>query len=384
MLIGVDASRAFSSPRTGTENYSYQLIKAITQIDEQNEYKLYTRGQNKDEIEKALNVVLPDNFEVININFPRLWTQIGLAKEGTFRPPEILFIPAHTLPVLRSPKIKTVVTIHDLGYEYLPQYHQFPQKLYLNRSTEYAVWQSTKLIAVSEYTKKDLIQKLQATEDKISVIYEGYDKSKFKNQNSQASSRTGLAKIKNNRVLKKYSLKNPFLLFVGTLQPRKNIIRLIESFSLICPKINPKIELVIAGNKGWMYEEILEAPKKFGIEKRVRFLGYTSEEDLPALYSSTLCFCLPSLFEGFGLPVLEAMACGAPVLVSTTSSLPEVAGEAGIYVDAYDSLDVADKLKSVVSSKNMRVIKSKQSIEQAKKFSWEKCAKETIEVFKSL
>ena len=372
MIIGIDASRAFSSQRTGTENYSYQLIKSIAKLDSRHSYLLYTRKVREEEVKKAFNwSSIPQNITIRNITFSRLWTQLGLASEVLFNPPDILFVPAHTLPVLRSPKIKTVVTIHDLGYEFLPDYHQFPHKLYLNKSTEYAVDQATRLIAVSKATKQDLIKKLNCPEEKIEVIYEGYDKEKFKNQDS---------KIKIDKVLNKYNLYNPFILFVGTLQPRKNIVRLIEAFSLIATSIKKPVDLVIAGNKGWMYEEILAAPKKYKIENQVKFLGYTIEEDLSDLYSSTLCFCLPSLFEGFGLPVLEAMACGSPVLISRTSSLPEVAGDAGIYVDPLNIQEIAQNLKAIISSKNLRLLKRKQSLEQAKKFSWEKCARETISI----
>ncbi|MBI3980596.1 glycosyltransferase family 4 protein [Candidatus Microgenomates bacterium] len=376
MIVGIDASRAFSEQKTGTENYSYQLIKSIAKLDSHHSYLLYTRKVGEEEVKKAFNWSnIPQNITIRNITFTRLWTQLGLASEVVFNPPDTLFIPAHTLPVLRSPKIKTVVTIHDLGYEFLPQYHQFPHKLYLNKSTEYAVAQASRLIAVSQSTKKDLIKKLNCPEGKIEVIYEGYDKSIYNLQCTM---------YKRNEVLRKYNLDKPFILFVGTLQPRKNIVRLIEAFSLIASSFKEPVELVIAGNKGWMYEEILAAPKKYRIENLVKFLGYTTEEDLPVLYSSTLCFCLPSLFEGFGLPVLEAMACGCPVLVSRTSSLPEVAGDAGIYVDPLNTQEIAKNLQSIISSNNLRLLKRKQSLEQAQKFSWEKCAEETIGLFERL
>ena len=217
MLIAIDASRAFIKERTGTENYSYQLIKAIAKLDHRNQYILYTRFPNHPNIPNNSNE-FPVNFSRKNIANRRLWTQIGLAKEMLINPPDVLFVPAHTLPIILRPGLKTVVTIHDLGYEYLPQYHQFPQKLYLNKSTEFAVWQSTHLIAVSEATKKDLINKLGCPEEKITVVYEGFDKEKFKPDKSPKS-------------LKLLKINQPYFLFVGTLQPRKNIERLIEAFA---------------------------------------------------------------------------------------------------------------------------------------------------------
>ncbi len=391
MKIGIDASRAFVKDRTGTENYSYQLICAMLVLDKKNDYVLYHRNivlsAPSDEIFfrrqstfSSLNVPTPQkihqpsrkpSLETKIISFPRLWTQIGLAREVLINPPDVLFVPAHTLPVIRRPGLKTVVTIHDLGYEYLPQYHKFPHKLYLNKSTEYAVKHATHLIAVSQATENDLINKMGCPKDKITVIYEGFDEKKFKPDSNRHSGKSRSAgRIQN----------LPYILFVGTLQPRKNIERLIEAFSLI----KTDIQLVIAGNKGWLYDDILSAPKRFGVEKRVKFLGYTKEEDLPTLYQNALCFCLPSLFEGFGLPVLEAMACGCPVIVSNSSSLPEVAGEAGIYVNPLNVNDIAEKLKLIIENGKLRMEISKKSLIQAKKFSWEKCARETIKVLESV
>ncbi|MBI3384794.1 glycosyltransferase family 4 protein, partial [Candidatus Gottesmanbacteria bacterium] len=299
MNISIDASRAFVSERTGTENYSYQLIRAIAKIDQKNRYTLFTRCHlNMPELRWHLN----KNFVVKPITTPRLWTQIGLAKEVFFHPPDVLFIPSHTIPMIHLISLKTVVTIHDLGYEYLPQYHQFPQKLYLNKSTEFAVKQATHLIAVSKATKKDLINKLNCPAEKITVIYEGFDKTKFKPViRHSGNERSEDSRIKKNGFWTSQNDKstNRYILFVGTIQPRKNIVRLIEAFAKVIVDTN-NLQLVIAGNKGWLYDEILKTPEKLGIADRVKFLGYTSDDDLASLYSSALCLCLPSLFEGFG------------------------------------------------------------------------------------
>lgn len=167
MVIGFDASRAFVEERTGTENYSYQLLKALLKIDRKNFYKIYVRSLPQDE-------QLPKNATFTVISWPRLWTQGGLALDCLKNPPDVLFIPAHTMPVIRRSNLKTVVTIHDLGAEYLPEYHQFPQKHYLNWSTVYAVKHATRIIAVSESTKRDLLTKLHCDGKKINVIYEAY------------------------------------------------------------------------------------------------------------------------------------------------------------------------------------------------------------------
>lgn len=169
MRIGIDASRAFTHQRTGTENYSLKLINALIRLDKKNDYTLYVKDTP---LRRGLS--LPKNFQYKVISLAYLWTQAGLALECLVNPPDVLFIPAHTMPILRHPSLKTVVTIHDLGSEYLPQHHKFPQKIYLNWSTIYAVRHATRLIAVSKNTKKDLIIKLGCSPEKISVIYESY------------------------------------------------------------------------------------------------------------------------------------------------------------------------------------------------------------------
>lgn len=177
MIIGFDASRAFVSEPTGTENYSLELLKSLLKIDRKNFYRIYVNPFNmssrKEIPRQARNDRGKRNYEFKPIWWPRLWTQGGLAWECLINPPDVLFIPAHTLPIIRRPNLKTVVTIHDLGAEYLPQYHQFPQKYYLNWSTIYAVKNATRIIAVSQNTKKDLITKLQCDAQVIRVIYEG-------------------------------------------------------------------------------------------------------------------------------------------------------------------------------------------------------------------
>lgn len=382
MHIGIDASRAFVSQVTGTENYSLNLIRALLKIDRKNHYTLYIKEHKRNmELVLSSGAAPSPNYKFKVIPLLYLWTQVGLAWECLKNPPDVLFIPAHTLPVIRRPKLPVVVTIHDLGAEFLPQYHQFPQKLYLNKSTEYAVRHAHRIIAVSESTKKDLITKLHCDPEKISVIYEGIDREKFKVQPSSRAQVEGSSKFKVSKIKKKYGIVGDYLLFVGTVQPRKNLVRLIEAFSLAIKQFsNLAISLLIVGKPGWLDEEIYEAPKKFGVEGKVKFLDYVSDEDLPFLYQNALCFVLPSLYEGFGLPILEAMACGCPVVASKTSSLPEVVGEAGILVDPDDVLDIAKNLQLVLGGLQLRKTLIKRGLEQVKNFSWEKCAKETLVV----
>lgn len=354
MVIGFDGSRAFVSKRTGTENYSYQLLKSLTQIDSKNQYIVYLRPGNNP------GKGWPTNFKFSILNFKFLWTQVGLATQTFKDKLDVLFIPAHTSPLFHRPGLKTVVTVHDLGAEYLPQLHQLKQRLYLKWVTNYQLKNATKLIAVSKATKDDLINKIGIKAKKIEVVYEGYDKDKFKIQSS---------KFKNNVKAKGYYL------FVGTVQPRKNLARLIKAMEKFPGR------LVIAGGKGWDADSIYSLPKKLGIEDKVKFLGYVPEKDLPGLYFGAQAFVFPSLFEGFGLPILEAQACSCPVLTSNLSSMPEVAGKGAIYVNPYSVESIIEGMKEVVRNKQKLV---KLGLENVKKFSWENCAKETLQVLESV
>ena len=189
--------------------------------------------------------------------------------------------------------------------------------------------------------------------------------------------------------MRKYSVSKNYILSVGTLQPRKNFVRLIEAFAQFLTKNKQQyddLELVIVGKKGWLYDDILNAPQKFGVSERVRFLNFIPDEDLSSLYKNALCFALPSLYEGFGLPVLEAMSYGCPIVISKTSSLPEIAGEAAIYVDAESIESIRDGLLTAVGERNL--VQGKKRVElglsRAKQFTWENAAKKTLEILERL
>ncbi len=386
MIIGFDASRAFIKERTGTENYSYQLLLALSKIDRINQYIIYLRPFISDAAVPLMK--FPKNFKLVRIPWLRLWTQGGLAIE-TFKDVlhqskiDVLFIPAHTMPLLHRPGLKTVVAVHDLGSEYLPSMHQLKQRLYLGFMQKYQLKNATKIIAVSKATKDDLVKRIGINPEKIEVVYEGYDRNLFK-----------LTKIN-----VKVSSLIPYFLFVGTIQPRKNLARLIDAFarysqslgniqsskSLRSEDMNISVapSLLIVGSKGWLSDDIYTLPKVLGIEDRVKFLGHVPDEKLPALYSGAEALLFPSLFEGFGLPLLEAQACGCPVLTSNVSSMPEVAGKSAILVNPESVDDIVRGMEKMEDGKSkMEIIK--KGFENIKRFSWEKCAKETLKVLENV
>lgn len=391
MVIGYDASRAFIKDRTGTENYSYQLLLALSKIDKKNHYIVYLRPGTKMEEKWS------GNFKFQAISWPRLWTQVGLAKQTFEDNLDVLFIPAHTIPLVYKPGLKTVVTVHDLGSEYLPSMHQIKQRLYLGFMQKYQLESATKLIAVSKATKEDLIKRIGIEPKKIEVVYEGFNYKLFKHVKSDT----------------KFNSLKSYFLFVGTVQPRKNLARLIEAFARYCgllgvlPRHSPSFvqhfsqvrvskigapravsplatpNLLIVGGKGWLSDDIYKLPKLLGIENKVKFLGHVPDEDLPALYSGAEALLFPSLFEGFGLPILEAQACGCPVLTSNVSSMPEVAGRGAIFVNPYDIDDIVDGMRKIEDGR-LRVKIVKAGLENIKRFSWEKAAKETLEVLENV
>ena len=275
----------------------------------------------------------------------------------------VFFSPAHYTP--RFCPYPTVVTIHDLSYLYFP--NEFLKKdLYqLKNWTEYALHKASQIIAVSKTTKKDLIHEYSIPDKKVTVVYNGYSHPQSLISNLQSS------------------IKNPYFLYIGTIQPRKNLQELITAFSLF-QKNNPTFKLVLAGKKGWLYENIFLQVKQMGLENSVLFPGYVAEKDKNTLYKNAVAFILPSLYEGFGIPVLEAMAHECPVLSSFSSSLPEVGGEACLYFDPKNTEDLLEKMNLIVSDKDLAhrlVAMGKKRIET---FSWEESGKNTLHILQSI
>ncbi len=365
MLIGIDASRSVAQERTGTENYSLNLIRHLLTLGSDHHYRLYFNRPPTYNLQ-------PTTCNLRIIPFPRLWTHLRLSWEMARRPPDLLFVPAHVLPVVHPHR--SVVTVHDLGYLYYPEAHRLLDRVYLDLSTRYNARAATHLIADSSATKRDLIERYGIESDKITVVYPGYDSTVFQPVRDEEAIEA---------VKARYDIAGDYILFVGTLQPRKNLIRLMEAFSNIQPPIS-NIQLVIAGKKGWLYREIFQQVEKLGLEGKVVFTGYVPEGDLPALLSGARLFAFPSLYEGFGLPVLEAMACGTPVVCSNVSSLPEVAGDAALLVDPLDVEGLTMAMEHILGDESLRAELIERGFEQVRKFSWERCARETLNVLESI
>ena len=366
MLIGIDASRAATAQRTGTENYSLFLIRALLKLDQRNRYRLYFN-------QPPASALFPpvENVEVKTMPFPRLWTHGRLSWEMATQPPEVLFVPAHVLPLMH-PRC-SVVTIHDLGYLYYPAAYTRWAKWYLQWSTSYNARAAAHVIADSEATKSDLIEHCHATPGRVTVIYPGYDPDFAPVRDS----------VRLTAVREQYQIPSTYVISVGTLQPRKNLTRLIDALAALINQ-GRAIHLVIAGKKGWLYEPLFAYVQQQGLEEHLSFTGYVPQEDLPVLISGARAFVLPSLYEGFGLPVLEAMACGTPVICSNVSSLPEVAGDAAILVDPHDTAQFVQALCHVLDDDELYRELVQRGLRQVMRFSWKKCAQETLEILEAV
>jgi glycosyltransferase involved in cell wall biosynthesis len=263
--------------------------------------------------------------------------------------------------------------VHDLGYHYYPEAHTLFQNAYLRWSTRHNARNATHVLADSEATRQDLVRYYHIPLAKIAVVYPGRDETLVPVVDPEA-----LALVRAH-----YDLAEPYLLYVGTLHPRKNLVRLVQAFALLLGSVPPgrvNIQLVVAGQKGWLYDEVFAQVRKLGLTGRVVLTGYVPDADLPALLSGALAFVFPSLYEGFGLPVLEAMACGTPVICSNVSSLPEVAGDAALLVDPLDTESLAEAMAKLVTDEGLRQELVERGLRQMQRFSWRRCARETLDV----
>jgi len=367
--FGLDASRAARAHRTGTEIYSLELIKALAKLaTPQRQFRLYTPHlpQHTDWPSSAY-------IETRVIPWPRLWTHLRLAAELQRQPPTALFVPAHVLP-LHCP-VPAIVTVHDLGYLHYPEAHRRFDRWYLDWTTRRHTRVAHHLIADSEATKNDLVNFYGAKPDQISVVYLGRDETLARVNDSQMIAATKV----------KYGIADDYLLYLGTLQPRKNLVRLVDAFHMaIASRSSEALKLVIAGQQGWLYADIFAKVQRLGLADRVIFPGYVAAADKAALLSGALAYVFPSLYEGFGLPVLEAMACGAPVLTSQVSSLPEVAGQAALLVDPHDTTQIANGLRQLVDNSDLRKRLIAQGYDQIQQFSWSKAAVQVLEILEEV
>lgn len=367
MKIAIDI-RETTNGKAGKGYYTLHLVNELLRLDTQNTYILYTDKpseifENNDRVQ----------VKVVSSFISIFWHK-SVLNDAYKENVDIFFAPtSYIIPSIHDPKkIKIIMTVHDLVAFLLPDRHNrkavITEKAFLKKALE----KVAKIITVSKNTKKDLANYFSMDENEIEVIYPGAS-SAFKPLFG-----AGMEVVEDFR--KAIDLTAPFILGVGTLEPRKNFITLIKSFAQIADDF-PDHLLIIAGKKGWYYNDIFKTVQELKIENKVRFFGYVSEEELVKLYNGARVFVYPSLYEGFGLPPLDAMQCGCPVITSNVSSLPEVVGNAAITVNPNDINALAIEIKKVLSDNQLRKKMRDDGLDQAREFSWEKSAKRLLELF---
>ncbi len=367
MVVGIDASRYGHKEATGVEWYSYHLLNELIPLlgrEHNTEVRLYAPADFK------IKVDLPFNVRKRIIPFPRFWTLLRLSMEMIFRRVDVLFVPSHTLPVF-APK-KSVITIHDVAFRHLKSSYSRFQMWLLNRSTKKAVKKAWKLVVPSEATKQDLLTFYGCDPAKVVVIPHGAPE-------IQPFQRWTEAEIKKYRELFFLSDRDLFILYIGRLETKKNLQRLVEAFARFSVEF-PGWKLLLAGKRGLGFEEIWKKVLELKLEQSVFAPGYVTEREKSFLLENCRIFAFPSLYEGFGLPVLEAFAHRKPVLTSKTSSLPEVAGKAAFLVNPEKVEEIGVGLKRLASDGVLvsQLIGKEEA--QLEKFSWEKAANATYEV----
>jgi glycosyltransferase involved in cell wall biosynthesis len=397
MIIGIDASRANRPHKTGTEWYSFYLIKNLALIDRTNQYRLYLNTPPTPELAEIIKGRANFSFKFLSWPFGSFWTLGRLSLEMLIARPDVIFIPAHTMPLF-SPR-RTVNTIHDIAFVREQNLYRsrkikvkmaFSRRLinffiqlitfgkyrsdsvdYLYWSTAFALRRAGKIITVSDFTRQEIISLYpKAKSSKIQVVHNGYNNQLFRPIHDQE---------KINSVLSKYSIESPYFLYVGRLEKKKNTPSLIEALALIREN-NPAIseKLILIGDASFGYDEVKYAIDDFNLDSQVIMPGWVAEEDLPYIFNGASAFIFPSKHEGFGIPLLQAMACGIPVAASNISVFKEVADQAVLYFDQRDKYSIAAAMKTIVENKALRQELIAKGRQRVMNFSWEKCARETL------
>ncbi|MGH9932201.1 MAG: glycosyltransferase family 4 protein [Pyrinomonadaceae bacterium] len=368
MRIAIDA-HSVGTGLGGNESYATNLIEALAEIDQTNRYTLYVTKRVA--VERFSNRWPNVSVRSTLPHTPLIRIPLTLSAELRRNPVDVLHVQFTAPPFAPCP---VVVSIHDLSFEHLPQTFKWRSRKQLRITVRRSAREASQVIALSEYARNDIINTYQVTPEKIIVI--------------PLAAPAHFKPIRNEeelqRVRQAFGIDGEYILSVGAIQPRKNLGRLVAAYArLRRAKPEAKLpKLVLAGKCAWLYDETLRAIKELELSDSVILTGYVPESDLPALYSGALCFVYASYFEGFGLPPLEAMQCGVPVIVGDQTSLPEVVGDAGLLVDPFDVDALAAAIEKVISDSNLRARLSVQGLARAKLFNWRETARQTLAVYR--
>ncbi len=375
MHIGIDVSSAVNQ-RAGIGRYTRQLVKNLLRPDSEDYFSLFTFYG--DEKGFSQDVGSAEKVEFKSKHYPGRFFRFmlfalyatGLSPDFLVSPLDLFHSPDHVFPACK--KIPTVLTIHDLAFLIYPENYTRINRRYLMAMIPKSVRNARKIITDADNTKKDLVRLLKVPEEKIHVIHPGIE-SRFR----------PMSKDNGTEIRARYYVPNDFyLLYVGTLEPRKNLANLIKAYYEIKNNKGIQHKLVICGAAGWLYQKLFKLVVELDLQNDIVFTGHIPDEHLPAVYSRAELLIYPSIYEGFGLPPLEAMACGIPVICSNTSSLPEVVGDAAILIDPYNIEKIAEAMIRVISDEDLKSELKEKGLKRAKAFTWEKTAEETLKVYR--
>jgi glycosyltransferase involved in cell wall biosynthesis len=377
MRVGIDVTAAIIQGG-GIGRYTRELIAALTAVDSHNEYHFFAAAPSSaspvpNPIPQAENVRL-HTAPLDERWLYRLWyrLRLPLPVQWVTGPLDLFHSPDFVLPPVNG-RIPTLLTVHDLSFVHYPE--TFPARLvaYLNQIVPWSIGRATHILADSQATKDDLSFIWHVPEGKVTVLYSGVHE-RFRPMTEEK---------RLTAVRQQYNLgTSPYILTVGTVQPRKNYQMLIRAFQPIA-QTHPH-NLIITGGKGWLYEEMLAEVGRQGLDGRVHFIGFVADADLPALYSEAALFVFPSLYEGFGLPLLEAMGCGVPVISSNASSLPEVAGDAAVLLSPHDEAAWTESINHLLQNPAERARLVAAGFRQSRHFSWQQSAHQLHQIYKKL
>lgn len=369
MNIGVDINEANIPQRVGVNQVAYATFTHLVQHLKKTDsvYAFSKDGPLPDMPLESEQL----NYEVFGPK--KLWVLTGLTRRLLFGKPKIdvLFSPTHYTPLIsRTP---TVVFLMDLAFErFGSEYFTTVDLNQLKRWTPLSVKKAKHVLTISEFSKSEIIKFYGTKPDKISVVYPSFNRELYHGK---------VPKTKQSQVKKKYGITGSYLVYIGTLQPRKNLNRLVEAFAQLN---RPRLKLVLGGKRGWFYQQIFDKVKDLGLEDRVIMPGFVPDEDLPALIKSSRAYVLPSLYEGFGMPAVEAQAVGTPVVASNVSSLPEIVGPSGFYINNPKSIDdIAQALEEVLSlTPTQRQQTIEAGKENIKRFDWDRSSQKILDILR--
>ncbi len=377
MKIGIEATSAVECQKAGVGHYTGNLLQALLPLKrDAHAYTLYFR-QAVPALSNLFQATANDALTHVSpkiLRSPYLWAQLRLPFELWRHPQDVYFFPSPVLPLLYQPE-NSIITVHDVAFLFFQEYFSPLLRRWLTIATEHGIRKARKVITVSETTRQDILAYYEVERKNVVTIHHGV------HEQFRPLERDTIETVK-----KKYRIEGAYILCVGTLQRRKNIPRLIQAFYLLKQKYAFPHKLVLVGPQFKSLPEggIFSTIERLFLQEEVIWTGYVAEQDMPALMGGAEVFAFPSLYEGFGMPIIEAMACGVPVACSNTSSIPEVAGEAGLMFDPYSVESITSTLYRVLTDQELRMEFRQRGLERAKFFSWETCARKTLDVLESV